>query len=139
MVIRFMNDPGGHTTIYLKKVVHPMLLHPVHTAGGTTAIFSMVKVKVAQSRLTPVTPWTLQSMEFSRPEYWSWQPFPSSGDLPKPGTEPRSSSLQADSLPAEPQGKPKNTRVGSLSLSSGTFLPRNQTKVSCTAGRYFTN
>ena len=49
-----------------------------------------------------VTPWTVQSMEFSRPEYWSGQPFPSPGDLPNPGIKPRSSALQADSLPAEP-------------------------------------
>ena len=45
-------------------------------------------------------------MEFSRPEYWRGQPFPSPGDLPNPGIEPRSPALQADSLPAEPQGKP---------------------------------
>ena len=45
-----------------------------------------------------------------------WVPFPSPGDLPNPGIEPRSLALQADSLPAEPQGKPKNTGVGSLSL-----------------------
>ena len=38
------------------------------------------------------------------------------GDLPNPGMEPRSPALQGDSLPAEPQGKPKNTGVGSLSL-----------------------
>ena len=44
-------------------------------------------------------------MEFSRPEYWSGQPFPSAGDLPNSGTEPRSPTLQADSLPAEPQGQ----------------------------------
>ena len=44
-------------------------------------------------------------------------PFPSPGDLPNPGTEPRSPTLQVDSLPAEPQGKPKNTGVGSLSLA----------------------
>ena len=52
------------------------------------------------------------SMEFSRPEYWSGQPFPSPGNLPNPAIEPRSPALQADSLPAEPQGKPKNTGVG---------------------------
>ena len=56
-----------------------------------------------------VTPWTIQSMEFSRPEYWSGEPFPSTGDLPNPGIEPRSPALQADSLPAEPQGKPENS------------------------------
>ena len=43
-------------------------------------------------------------------------------DLPNPGIEPRSPSLQADSLPAEPQGKPKNTGVGSLSLLQQIFL-----------------
>ena len=42
--------------------------------------------------------------------------FPSPGDLPNPGIEPGSPALQADSLPAEPPGKPKNTGVGSLSL-----------------------
>ena len=52
------------------------------------------------------TPWTRQSMEFSWPEYWSEWPFPSPGDLPNPGTEPRSPILQADSSPAEPQRKP---------------------------------
>ena len=63
---------------------------------------------------------TIQS-EFSRPEYWSGYRFPSLGDLPNPGIEPRSPTLQADSLPAEPQGKPKNTGVGSLSLLQGIF------------------
>ena len=43
-------------------------------------------------------------------------PFPSLGDLPNPGIEPRCPSLQANSLPAEPPGKPKNTGVGNLSL-----------------------
>ena len=61
-------------------------------------------------------------MEFSRPEYWRGWPFPSPGDLPNPGIEPWSSALQVDSLPAEPQGKPKNTGVGGLSRLQGIFL-----------------
>ena len=46
-------------------------------------------------------------------------PFPSPGDLPDPGTEPRSPALQADSLPTELQGKSqlqeaqKRTLIGS--------------------------
>ena len=60
-------------------------------------------------------------MEFSRPQYWSGQPFPSPGDLSNPGIEPRSPTLQVDSWPAEPQGKPKNTGVGSHSLLLGIF------------------
>ena len=63
----------------------------------------------------------IQSMEFSRPEYWSGEPFTSPGDLPNPEIEPRSPALQEDSLPAEPPGKPKNTGVGSLSLLQGIF------------------
>ena len=49
----------------------------------------------------PMTPWATLSMEFTRPEYWSGQPFPSPGNLPIPGIKPRSPALQADSLPAE--------------------------------------
>ena len=63
------------------------------------------------------TPWTIWSMEFSRPEYWSGYPFSSPGDLPNPGTEPRAPALQA----AEPYGKPKHTGVGSLFLLQRIF------------------
>ena len=49
-------------------------------------------------------------MECSRPEYWSGETFPSPEDLPNPGIEPRSPTLQADSLPAEPQGKPSASK-----------------------------
>ena len=72
-------------------------------------------------------------MEFSRPEYWSGQPFPSPGDLPNPGVEPRSPSLQVDSLPAELQGKPKNTGVDSLSLLQWIILTQesNQGLLHC--------
>ena len=49
------------------------------------------------------------SMEFSRQEYWSGLPFSSPGNLSDPGTELRSSALQADSLPSEPPGKPELT------------------------------
>ena len=43
-------------------------------------------------------------MGFSRQEYWSGLPFPSPGDLPNPGIEPKSPTLQADTLPSEPLG-----------------------------------
>ena len=58
-----------------------------------------------------VTPWTvtyqaLQSMGFSRQEYWNGLPFSSPGDLPNPGIESGSPALQTDALPSEPLGKP---------------------------------
>ena len=60
------------------------------------------------------TVWTVAyqappSMGFSRREYWSVLPFPSPGDLPDPGIELGSPTLQADALTSEPLGKPKQT------------------------------
>ena len=56
------------------------------------------------------TPWTVacrapQSMEFSMLEYRNGLLFPSSGDLPDPGIEPGSPTLQADALLSEPATK----------------------------------
>ena len=58
-----------------------------------------------------VIPWTVAyqaplSMGFSRQECWIGLPFPSPGDLPDPGIEPGSATLQVDALPSEPPGKP---------------------------------
>ena len=83
------------------------------------------------------TPWTIH--EFSRPEYGSREPFLSPGDLPNLGIQARSPALQADSLPAEPQGKPKNTGVGSLSLLQQIFPTQELNRVSCFAGGFLTN
>ena len=71
--------------------------------------------EVAQSCLTLCDPMDCiahqapQSMEFSRQEYWSGLSFPSPGDLPNPGVEPRSPALQAGALPFEPPGKPTDS------------------------------
>ena len=56
-------------------------------------------------------PWTVAfqdhlSMGFSRQEYWSGLSFPSPGNLPDPGIEPGSPTLQEDSLLTELQEKP---------------------------------
>ena len=57
-------------------------------------------------------------MGFSRQECWSGLPFPSPGDLPNPGIEPRSPALQADALPSEPPGKPNTEQRKSPSLNN---------------------
>ena len=67
---------------------------------------------ITKSCSTLATPWTVAhqappSMGFSRQEYWSGLPFPSPGNLPDPGIEPRSPTLQADALTSEPPGKGK--------------------------------
>ena len=111
-------QPAVHTTTPDAKV-QPQFCHNLFVgfwvSDLTSVCFSFickiwqlscrVKVKIAQScpTLCDSIDW---SMEFSRPEYWSGQPFPSPEDLPNPRIEPRTPALQADSLPAEPQGKP---------------------------------
>ena len=75
-----------------------------------------------------VIPWTVayqapSSMGFSRQEYWSGLPFPSLGDLPNPGIEPRSPALQADASPSEPPGK--------LLLEANTYVTQ------CTDTSYY--
>ena len=66
------------------------------------------------------TPWIVDneaplSIGFSRQVYWSGLPFPTPGDLPDPGIKPKSSELQADSLPSDPPGKPDCMLVQCLS------------------------
>ena len=70
-----------------------------------------MKVKSLSRVQLFVTPWTVAhqappSMGFSRQEYWSGLPFPSPGDLRDPGIQPRSPTLQADTLTSEPPGEP---------------------------------
>ena len=50
-----------------------------------------------------------------------WVAYPFSSGSSRPGIKPGSPALQADSLPAEPQGMPKNAGVGSLSLLQQIF------------------
>ena len=74
------------------------------------------------------TPWTVahqapQSMEFSRQEYWSGLSFPSPGDLPNPGIEPRSPTLLADALLSEPPGKPSFLETSSMLIGKYLLLP----------------
>ena len=75
-----------------------------------------VKVKSLSCVRLFATPWTVAhqpppSMEISRQEYWSGLPFPSPGDVPNPGIEPMSPTLQADTLAPEPPGKPSSVHM----------------------------
>ena len=85
------------------------------SSDGQTAVLVSAFEWVCVRSLSPVwlfaTSWTVAyqaspSVGFSRQEYWSGLPFPSPGDPPDPGIEPRSPTLQADALPSEPPGKP---------------------------------
>ena len=65
---------------------------------------------------------------FSRQKYWS-RLLPSSSGFSYPRIESRSPAFQADSLPSEPPGKPKNTGSCSLSLFQGIFLTQELNQV----------
>ena len=87
-------------------------------------LFSRVRLFATPLTVTNQAP---PSMGFSRQEYWSGLPFPSPGDLPDTGIEPRSPTLLADALPSEPPGKAK---IG-LQNISGVLEPLTK------AGHYF--
>ena len=85
------------------------------------------------------TPWTIQSMAFSRPEYWSGWPFPSSGHLPNPRIKLRSPALQADSLQLSHKGRSRILEWVAYPFSSRSSQSRSLTGNFCIAGRFFTN
>ena len=66
---------------------------------------SLSRVRLFATPRTNVGHQAPPSMGFSGQEYWSGLPFPSPGDLPDPGIEPRPPALQADALTSEPPGK----------------------------------
>ena len=131
----------------------------------------LIVVLIYISLIIIMTPWIVAhqappSMGFSRQEYWTGLPFPSPGDLPSPGIEPRSPTLQADALLPEPQGEPLKWKWKLLSrvllcepmdytvhgilqarilewvavpFSRGSSQPTDQTRGSCIAGGFFTS
>ena len=84
-----------------------------------------MKVKVSQSCPMLCNPmgYTVRGIHQARILECSSQ-----GELPTPRIEPRSPTLQVDSLPAEPQGEPKNTGVGSLSFLQQIFLTQESNR-----------
>ena len=90
----------------LEGIVQGLPLH--YTSSVCVCVCVRERESVAQSHQTFCNTMVARflSMEFSRQEFWSELPFPSPGDLPNSEIEPRSPTLQADSLPAKPPGNP---------------------------------
>ena len=81
----------------------------------------VVKVKVTRLCLTLCDPIDYTVHGILQARILEWVTFTFSRGYSHPGIRPRFPTLQADSLPAEPQGKPKNTGVGSLLLLQWIF------------------
>ena len=90
------------------------------TSTTWEALCFSVKVKVTQLCLTLCDPMNYTVHEILQARILEWVAFPFSRGSSQSGIEPRSPTLQGDS-PAEPQGKPKNTGVGSLSFLQQIF------------------
>ena len=94
-------------------IKHNLQVRVHRPVGGTRLLtdhYNNSNSLVTKSCPTLATPLTVAyqaplSMGFSRQEYWSGLPFPSPGDPPDPGIEPRSPALKADALLSEPPGK----------------------------------
>ena len=96
-------------------------------------------MKAAQSCPTHCNPMDYKVHAILQTRILEWLAFPSPRDLPNPGIEPMFPALQADSLPAELQGKLKNTGVGSLSLLQQILPTQESNQGLCIAGRFFTS
>ena len=112
--IYFFCLPALKSLIQLLKILRVILDFSFSCISQTHSVSKLYGSDglVLKSCPTLATPWTVAcqtplSIGFSRQEYWSGLPFPSPGDLPNPGIEPRFPTLQADSLPTELQGKPQ--------------------------------
>ena len=115
--------------MYLRDVSDLVLCMHAKSLQSCLTLCNLVDCRAYQAPL---------SVRFCRQEYWSGVPCPPPGDLPNPRIEPRSPTLQADSLQSEPPGKPMNAGVA-YPFSRGSSRPRNWTRVSCIPGGFFTS
>ena len=105
-------QPGGLQSMGSHRVRQDLARRVImrNVLNKAQCLIAAAAAKSLQSCPTLCDPWTVAhrappSMGFSRQEYWSGSPFPSPGDLPDPGIEPGSPTLQADTLTSAPPGK----------------------------------
>ena len=91
-------------------------------------LIKSLKEKVTQSCLTLCDPMDYRVHGILQDRILEWVAIPFSRASSQPRDQTQVSALQVDSLPVEPQGKPKNTGVGSLSLLQQIFLTQELTQ-----------
>ena len=85
------------------------------------------------------TPWTIQSMEFSRPEYRVGSLALLQGIFPTQGSNPGLLHCRQILYQLSHKGSPRILEWVAYPFSRGSSWPRNRTRVSCIAGRFFTS
>ena len=122
--------------LLLSPAVTPLLWHP--TGLTWERLVRHLRESLRPVRLS-MTPRTIQPMEFSRPEYWSGDPFPSLGDLPNPGSNPGLLHCRQILCQLSHQGSPRILEWVAYPFSRGSSQPGNPAGVSCIAGGFFTD
>ena len=121
----FQIRTSGHSRLhlfFLTKIVFCMI---ILTLSPDSAPDNLWKWKLHSHVRLFVTPWTIHTVHgILHARILEWVAFPFSRKSSQPRIKPRSPALQVDSLPAEPQGKPKNSGGGSPSLLQGIFQTR---------------
>ena len=125
-------------------LVNYVIHHPKLFKQRTkTFNFWLMYSSVARSCLTLSTPWTVQSMEFSRPEYWSGYPFSRESSQPRDRTQVSRITggffTRWILYQLSPKGSPIIMEWVAYPFSRGSSWSRNRIRVSCIAGRFFTN
>ena len=102
---------------------NPSLLYLLHWQVDSLPLSHLGKVRVKVALLCPTLcdPKDCTVCGILQARILECLAFPFSRGSFQPRIDPRFPELQADFLPAEPQGKPKNTGVGSLSLLQQIF------------------
>ena len=113
---------------------------PLVSTRGVPLILKWKRRSLSRVRLF-VTPWTIQSLEFSRPEYWSGKDPLSllQGIFPTQGSNPGVPHCGQILYQLSHKGSPRILEWVAYPFSSGSSRPRNWTEVSCIAGRFFIN
>ena len=115
-------DHGWAQTLRLEALIYKLCrVGPPH---GHAYVLSHFRSCLTVTLWT-VAPQTPLPMGFSRQEYWNRLSCPAPGDLPNPGIEPRSPTLQVDSLPLSHQGSPRILEWVAYPFSKRSSQPRN--------------
>ena len=94
-----------------------------NTRLGTLSLLQGIFPTQGSNPGLPHCRWILYQLSHKgSPRILEWVAIPSPANRPNPGIKLGFLALQEDSLPTDPQGKPKNTGVGSLSLLQWIFL-----------------
>ena len=107
----------GNPQWRISPLLKPLWQELLRGRGGVVVMGRALPPTPPRAVYPFLTDWATREAQ----EYSNGLQCPPPGDLPNPGIKPRSPTLQTDSLPSEPPGKPKNTRVGSLYLLQGIF------------------